>query len=125
MVTEDDYLEGAPELIIEVVSSHASYDLHEKKTVYRRNGVKEYIVWRVKDQQINWFTWQEGVYVQLTPDADGIIESIVFPGLRLAVQALLNGDMQTEQAALQKGLALPAHQAFVEFLQSKKANNKD
>ena len=122
---ENDYITGAPELVVEVASSSASYDLHEKKTVYRRNGVKEYIVWRVKDQQLDWFTLQEGVFVQLLPNASGVIESALFPGLRLAVAALLRDDMPTVLAELQKGLASPAHQAFVESLQRKKASNPD
>ncbi len=32
-ITADDYLEGAPELIVEVAASSASYDLHEKLRV--------------------------------------------------------------------------------------------
>ena len=122
---ENDYITGAPELVVEVASSSASYDLHEKKKIYRRNGVKEYIVWRVKDQQLDWFTLQEGAFVQLAPDADGIIESTVFPGLRLAVPSLLTGEMQTVLAELQNGLNSPAHQAFVELLQTKKANSPE
>ncbi len=46
---EDNYLEGAPELVAEVAASIASIDLHDKKRIYRRNGVQEYIVggcWR-------------------------------------------------------------------------------
>jgi hypothetical protein len=35
----------------------------------------------------------EGQYVPLVPDDDGIIRSHVFPGLQLAVDALLAGDM--------------------------------
>ncbi len=122
---ENGYLEGAPELVVEVASSSVSYDLHGKKNLYRRNGVKEYIVWRVKDQQLDWFILQEGAFVQLAPDANGIIESTVFPGLRLAVQPLLSGDMQTVLAELQKGIASPVHQAFVELLQRKKTNRQD
>ncbi len=122
---ENGYLEGAPELVVEVASSSVSYDLHGKKNLYRRNGVKEYIVWRVKDQQLDWFSLQEGAFVQLAPDANGMIESTVFPGLRLAVSALLSGDMQTVLAELQKGIASPAHQSFVESLQNKKAKSDD
>jgi hypothetical protein len=77
----------------------------------------------VKDQQLDWFTLQEGAIVKLAPDAHGIIESTVFPGLRLAVQSLLTGDMPTVLAELQNGIASPAHQAFVELLQSRKAVN--
>ena len=54
-VSEDDYVEDAPELVAEVAASSASYDLNIKLDVYRRNGVREYLVWRVHDRQIDWF----------------------------------------------------------------------
>ena len=50
LIDADGYIEGAPELVAEVASSSASYDLHAKLRVYRRNGVREYIVWRVLDR---------------------------------------------------------------------------
>ncbi|MGL5064477.1 MAG: Uma2 family endonuclease, partial [Microcoleus sp.] len=37
-ITDDDYVQGAPELIVEIAASTASYDLHDKKKAYRRNG---------------------------------------------------------------------------------------
>src|SRR5262245_42047125 len=46
-ISEDDFVEGAPELVAEVASSSVSYDLGKKLHVYRRNGVREYVVWRV------------------------------------------------------------------------------
>jgi Uma2 family endonuclease len=49
-LSEDEYIEGAPELVAEVAASSAAYDLYEKKTVYRRNGVREYLVWQVLDK---------------------------------------------------------------------------
>ena len=54
-ISVDDYIEEAPELVAEIASSSASYDLNTKLNVYRRNGVREYIVWRVLDRQIDWF----------------------------------------------------------------------
>ena len=92
-LSEDDYLEGAPELVVEVAASSAAYDLHDKKNAYRRNGVREYIVWRVFDKKLDWFVWQEGEYVSLTPDENGIFKSQIFPGLWLEVSALISGDM--------------------------------
>ena len=80
-ISEDGYVEGAPELIVEVATSSGSYDLDEKLQVYRRNGVQEYLVWQVNDQQIDWFSLQEGQYVALKPEADETIRSRVFPGL--------------------------------------------
>ncbi len=121
---EDDYVIGAPELVAEIASSSASYDLHDKKKVYRRNGAKEYIVWRVKDQKLDWFALQDGEFVELSPNAEGVIESTVFPGLRLAVNSLLSGDMPAVLAELQKGITAPEHQAFIELLKQKKADKQ-
>ncbi|MFN0147973.1 MAG: Uma2 family endonuclease, partial [Dehalococcoidia bacterium] len=51
------------------------------------------MVWRVYDHALDWFALDGGVYVRLEPDAAGVVHSRVFPGLRLAVQALIEGDM--------------------------------
>lgn len=116
ILNPDDYLEGAPELAIEVAASSATYDLRDKKEAYRRNGVREYIVWSVYDQQLQWFRLEAGQYAQLTPDDDGIIRSRVFPGLWLDVEALLKDDMARVLAVLQQGLASSEHSDFVERL---------
>lgn len=103
-VTPDDYLEGAPELVVEIASSTASYDLHEKLNVYRRNRVQEYLVWRVYDGQLDWFSLQDEQYVPLLPDKQAVIESRVFPGLRLNLAALLSGDLAKVLVELQEGI---------------------
>jgi len=118
-ISEDDYIEGAPELIVEVAASSVSYDLHEKRRVYRRTGVQEYVVWRVYDKQLDWFHLIQDEYVPLTPDESGVIHSQVFPGLRLAVQALLAGDLATVLAELRNGLGTAEHAAFAEQLRGK------
>lgn len=99
-ITDDDYLEGPPELIVEIAASSASYDLFEKKTVYRRNGVQEYVVWQIYDGRLDWFYLDEGVYKELLPDENGVIASRIFPDLRLDVSALLRGDMTAVLQAL-------------------------
>jgi Uma2 family endonuclease len=88
----DGYLAKAPELAFEVAASTKSRDLHQKKRAYERNRVLEYIVWRVLDGAIDWFQLRDGAYVPREPDADGVIASEVFPGLRLDVPAMLAGD---------------------------------
>ena len=92
-IDDDGYIMGAPELVVEIAASTVSYDLHAKKRVYERNGVKEYIVWRTLDREIDWFILENGKYVKLDPDNAGIIHSREFEGLRLNVKAILNGDM--------------------------------
>ena len=57
-----------------------SYDLHDKKEAYRRNQVREYVVWRVLDQQIDWFRLEAGEYVRVEPDERGVIESTASRG---------------------------------------------
>ncbi|GAB4409953.1 MAG: Uma2 family endonuclease [Anaerolineae bacterium] len=118
-ITEDDYLEGAPELIVEVAASSASYDLYDKRRAYARNGVREYIVAQTYEQRIDWFVLREGVYEMLQPDEQGLLRSEVFPGLWLQPAALWAGDLATMLAVLQEGLASPEHVAFVEQLKAK------
>lgn len=112
-ITADDYIENAPELIAEIAASTASHDLHTKLQIYRRNGVREYIVWRVLDSQIGWFVLRDGEFVRLTHDEVGVYRSEVFPGLWLDSTALTRRDMTTVQEILQRGLASPEHADFV------------
>jgi Uma2 family endonuclease len=93
-VSSQGYVQGPPELVVEVAASSQAYDMHAKLNAYRRNGVQEYIVWQMKERRITWFALQDGQYVALEPDARGIIHSRVFPGLRLKVEAMLNGDIK-------------------------------
>ena len=112
----DGYVEGAPELVVEVAASTVSYDLHDKLRAYRRNGVLEYIVWRVEDGEIDWFRLQGSEYVRVKPDATGLFKSEVFPGLWLDSIALLQGELAKVLAILDEGLKTPEHVAFVERL---------
>ena len=105
-ISTDDYIEGAPELVVEIAASSAAYDLYEKKRVYRRNGVKEYLVWRVYDAEFDWFHLDAGEYIKLEADSKGVISSITFPGLWLAVSSLLSGAMEQVLTVLQQGLDL-------------------
>jgi Uma2 family endonuclease len=112
-ISDDGVIEGAPELVAEVASSSVSYDLHAKLHVYRRNGVREYLVWRVLDQEIDWFVLRDGQYERMPVDAQGLVHSEVFPGLWLDPAALVRGDLATVLAIVQQGLASPEHSAFV------------
>ena len=112
-ITEDDYIEGPPELIAEIAASSAAYDLHDKRRVYARNGVQEYLAVRMYEQRVDWFVLREGVYETLAPDEKGLLRSEVFPGLWLKPQAFWAGDLAGMLAAGQEGLASPEHVEFV------------
>jgi Uma2 family endonuclease len=115
-INDDGIIEGAPELVAEVASSSVSYDLHAKLHVYRRNGVHEYLVWRVLEREIDWFVLRAGQYERMPVDAQGLIRSEVFPGLWLDPAALVRGDLATVLAIVQQGLASPEHVAFATHL---------
>ena len=115
-INDDDYLEGSPELIVEISSSTASYDLHDKLEIYEKKGVQEYIVWRVLDHQIDWFSLENGKYERLAPNKQGIIESKVFAGLRLNLKAMLEDDLRRVLADLQKGLQSKKYKEFSKYL---------
>ena len=115
-ISDKDYLEGAPELVVASASSTASYDLHDKLEMYEQKGIQEYIVWRVLDDRIDWFTLESGEYRKLTANKQGIIESKIFPGLRLNTQAMLKDDLQKVLADLQSGLQSKKYLSFAKKL---------
>ena len=92
---------------------------YEKPHTYRRNGVREDVVWRVWDGEIDWFVLRAGRYERL-PLVDGICKSEVFPVLWLDPAAVLRGDMARVLEVLQQGLARPEHAEFANRLQSEK-----
>ena len=120
-ISPDDYVEGAPELVAEIAASSASYDLREKLAVYRRNGVREYLVWRVPDRRLDWFELVGGTYCARTAGDAGVVRSAAFPGLWLNVGALLSDDLAGVLRTLQEGVADPSHAAFLNGLRARRS----
>jgi len=116
-IDEDEYLNGAPELVAEVSWSTESIDLNQKKLDYQKAGVREYVVLALRMQQVFWFVRQRGKYKEVSLPADGIFRSRVFPGLRLDAEAMLGNDRRRVLSALKQGLASPEHAAFLAKLQ--------
>jgi Uma2 family endonuclease len=116
-VDADDYLAGSPELVVEIAASSASQDLGMKKDAYRRNGIQEYLVWRVLDGAIDWFRLTEAAYERVVPSDEGLLRSAVFPGLWLDPVALLEGRMIRVLEVLERGLAATGHAEFVTRLE--------
>jgi len=112
-ISADDYTEGPPELVVEIVGSSRAYDLHQKKGAYRRNGVREYLAWITGEQRVVWWELREAEYQEIAPTADGLLKSGVFPGLWLDSQALLKGDLKAVLALLRRGLDSQEYRAFV------------
>jgi len=99
-VDPSGYLSGPPELIVEIAASSVSRDAREKLVTYRRARIAEYLLWRVEDEVIDWFTLEDDEYRPLPGDESGIVESRAFPGLRLDVPAALRFDAGAVLAVL-------------------------
>jgi hypothetical protein len=118
-VLNDGYIEGAPELVAEIAASSVSIDRNKKMEAYRRNGVREYVLWRVEEDAIDWFVLRGGQYDPL-PLVQGVYRSEVLPGLWLDPTAMLAQDLAQVLATLQQGVATPEHAAFAAQLQAAK-----
>jgi Uma2 family endonuclease len=114
------YIAGAPEWVGEVSATTTAHDLHDKLRAYQRNGVKEYVVWCVKDRSIRWFVLHGDVFRTMQHRV-GVVKSKIFPGLWLDSAAMLHGDMVKVLKILHKGLGSEGHRRFVARLAKQKA----
>ncbi|QEH34676.1 hypothetical protein OJF2_32170 [Aquisphaera giovannonii] len=110
------FADGAPELVAEIAASSAGLERGKKRLVYERHGVREYLIWRVRDAAFDWFILRDGRFEDLAPNADGTLRNEVFPGVWMDPEALLRGDLAGVLAVLQRGIASPEHAAFLERL---------
>ncbi len=118
---EGMYGAGAPELVAEICLSSASYDLGPKMELYRAAGVKEYLAVLLGESQVIWYRMVDREYVPLEPGADGILRSMVFPGLWLVPDALLSLNRARVFDVLDMALRSPEHEAFVRELAQKRS----
>jgi Uma2 family endonuclease len=120
---EDGYVEGSPELVVEVAASSAAYDLHSKLRAYQRNRVPEYLALLTFEQRIVWHVLTAGKYVPMLPDYDGVLRSRVFPGLWLHPGHFWADDINALLALLREGLASPEHAEFAARYSSVTSSN--
>jgi hypothetical protein len=100
---EGGYILGAPEMIVEIAGSSASYDFGEKRDVYEAAGVGEYLIFESIEGQIQWWRLANGRFVEIQPDC-GIYESVLFPGLWLDAEALRSANALKLIDTLKQGM---------------------
>ena len=109
------YPVGAPELIGEISGSSSSRDLGIKLDLYRRAGVREYFTVLMKPRQVIWRQLMRGRYREIAAGEDGLLRSVVFPGLWLNPVALWDSKLSL-RTAVEQGIGSPEHAAFVKRL---------
>jgi len=113
---DDDYLRGVPELVVEIAASSARLDAGEKRDLYERIGVQEYVLWRVNDDEIDWWANTAAGFESLPADEAGVIRSRVFPGLWLDPAALVARDGNRLADVVDLGKASLEYAAFFDHL---------
>ena len=108
----DGMLHGVPEFLIEVAASSAAYDLYVKKQLYAAQGVQEYLVHAVHERKFVWFSLESGAYSELLPAKNGVIRSLVFPGLWLDTKAMLANNWPKILETLRHGMATEEYREF-------------
>jgi Uma2 family endonuclease len=112
----EDYLEGPPELLVELAHSRRAIAMHAKRDDYERTGVIEYLVVCAEEQEVHWFDFSSGRPIK--PNRKGILRSRVFPGLWIDGAALLRCDSARITEVVEQGLASREHAAFVRRLRA-------
>jgi hypothetical protein len=114
------YSAGAPELAAEVCLSTADYDLGPKLELFQAAGVQEYVAVLLAEPRVLWQRLMGGRYAPLQPGPDGILRSVVFPGLWLDPAALLAENGARVLEVLDQGVSSKEHRDFVVGLARRK-----
>ena len=83
-------IEGAPDLVIEILSpSNAYYDLRQKKDIYEKYGVKEYIIIDPIAQNADLYVLRDGVYnLHQKAQKSEHLNSVLLPGFSIDLAML-------------------------------------
>jgi Uma2 family endonuclease len=90
-ITEKN-IQGAPDLIVEIISpSTALKDKREKRSLYERFGVREYLIVYPVEELVERFALTDGRYgIAEVFGWDEVLSSIIYPELRLNLWEIFN-----------------------------------
>jgi Uma2 family endonuclease len=85
-----DRINGAPDLAIEILSpSNAYYDLRQKKDIYEKYGVKEYIIIDPIAKNAELYALKNGVYyIHQKAQESELLNSVLLPGFSIDIARL-------------------------------------
>ena len=83
-------IEGAPDMVIEILSpSNAYYDLRQKKDIYEKFGVKEYIIIDPIQENADLYALKDNVYyLHQKAQKNEQLYSLILSGLNLGLDKL-------------------------------------
>jgi Uma2 family endonuclease len=102
-ILRPNHVEGAPDLIVEVVSPESVVrDWREKYTEYARAGVREYWVIDRFNDRVECYALARGGKYEAIPEMDGKLTSNVLPGLYLRTKWLLRRVLPSRRSVLRE-----------------------
>ena len=117
IMSADDYIDGAPELIVEIAASkRRDRSAPTSCAPIGATGCRSMLCGGCWNGTSTGFVLSDGEYRPRPTNPAGMLGSRVFPGLRLAVDALLQGDLGRVLAELRNGLSTPEHAEFGDHL---------
>lgn len=92
IILEDEYINGAPDLIVEVISPGSVFrDRFQKKDLYQRFAVKEYWLVDVQNSSVEIYVMRENAYsLHQMGELSGKVTSVVLPGFEVDLQMLFD-----------------------------------
>lgn len=117
----EGYYVGAPELVVEISGSTVGRDLTRKLAIYREHEVREYLVYRSYDGELDAFVLAGPDFERRSVGGDGIYRSVAFPGAWLNVGSLVAGDLAGILSTVQAGIRSAEHAEFVRKLASQRS----
>ena len=83
-VIADRMVEGAPDIVVEILSSDRRRDLVRKRQVYAEAGIPEYWIFDPRADTATLLELRDGVYVERAVlDSDGTLPTVLLPGLAI------------------------------------------
>jgi Uma2 family endonuclease len=91
-IVTETRIEGAPDIIVEILSpSTAIYDLRQKKDIYEKYGVKEYIVIDPVSRNADLYALQDNAYyLHQKVSENEQLASLILPGCSLDLSKIFD-----------------------------------
>jgi hypothetical protein len=116
---DEDYsfFQGPPNFIVDVFPSDDWLDYNDRRDLYERCGVQEYVAVR-HTQPLTWI-WNrlvDGVFEEIETDHGDLITSTALPGLWIPRQSLQNADWWTIMSSIDRGVTRREHHEFMDTI---------
>lgn len=119
---ENDYFVGPPNFIMDIHNDLNSEFIQERKQLYEKSGVQEYVIVHENLEWVEWNRLEKGKlfkkkkFQEVQPDENGIIKSSSLPGLWIPINALKKRNNWAVMACIDQGLTRRGHHDLMDSI---------